>query len=174
MDRNRAFNKEISSYLHISSMFFENLSFGRRSWFALEAESPAAVHIKDVIKGLCVAVFLCACRMLHGKQGDGFLITSRGHADKQLTTALITCTPYRTIKGHSTTDFVTQFLNINSQKANTLHVCVHLGLLSNFNTLECYYVLDRIKHTQSFASAKAERNPALCNIQALSQNPSRS
>lgn len=76
VDRKGGFKKKILSYLLISGKFFENLSFSRRSWFALRADSPAAVHIKDVIKGLCVPVFLCASRTLHAKQGDVFLITS--------------------------------------------------------------------------------------------------
>lgn len=75
------FNAEILSFLVISSKFFENLSFSIRSWFALWAESPAAVYIKGVIKGLCVLVFFFACRMSDAKQGDVFLITSRRHTN---------------------------------------------------------------------------------------------
>lgn len=57
-----------AEYLLISSELFENLSLSRRSWFVLWANSPAVVHIKDAIKGFCVPVSLCACRMLHAKQ----------------------------------------------------------------------------------------------------------
>ena len=56
--RKSGFNKKISSNLHLGSEFFENLSFSRRLCFALGADSPAGVHIKDIIKGL---VCVCAC-----------------------------------------------------------------------------------------------------------------
>lgn len=110
VDRQSGLSKKILSYLLISNEFFENLSFSWRSWFALWADSTAAVHIKDVIKGLCVPVFLSASRTLHAKQGDVFLITPRRHANKQRTTEHITRTPHTTIKGHRAIDSVMQFL----------------------------------------------------------------
>lgn len=51
-ERKSGCRKKISFYLQISCMLFENISLSRRSRFALRADSPAAVHIKDVIRGL--------------------------------------------------------------------------------------------------------------------------
>lgn len=90
------FRKE-AEYLLISSELFENLSLSRRSWFALRADSPAVVHTKDAIKGICSAVSFCACRMLHAKQWKclpHYLWRTRQH-----TTSICTHHKWRVIAG---------------------------------------------------------------------------
>lgn len=71
---------KVSFFSGITTLFFVNLLHGCkiwRLWFASGADDPAVVHIKDIIRDLCAP----PCIMLHGKQGDGSLITSWRNTD---------------------------------------------------------------------------------------------
>lgn len=78
----------------------------RRSCFALQAHSPAAVHIKVINRGFCTPAFLYARRMLHSKEGNAFpyyylLKTCRQTAQNSANHMH----SMQTIKGHRRKDF---------------------------------------------------------------------
>lgn len=78
----------------------------RRSCFALQAHSPASVHIKVINRGFFTPAFLYACRMLHSKEGNAFpyyylLKTCRQTAQNSANHMH----SMQTIKGHRRKDF---------------------------------------------------------------------